>query len=102
MGVTAAVAAVASVANSVYQGERQSKFQKKSSRQAELNAKKQERDAEQQLNAQTQKRPNTSAMLDAASQNARGGASGTMLTGAQGVDPSMLTLGKNTLLGGGG
>lgn len=102
MGVTAAVAAVASVANSVYQGNQQKKMQKRASAQAEMNARKQEQTAEQQLNAQNQKRPNTSAMLDAASQNARGGASGTMLTGAQGVDPALLTLGKNTLLGGGG
>jgi len=28
------------------------------------------------------------------------GAPGTMLTGASGIDPSALTLGKNTLLGG--
>jgi hypothetical protein len=28
------------------------------------------------------------------------GASGTMLTGPQGIDPQQLALGKNTLLGG--
>lgn len=102
MGVTAAVAAVAGVANSVYQGEQQKKFQKKARIQAETNAKKQENMAEQQLNASNRKRPDTMAMLDAASQSARAGNSGTMLTGPQGVDPGLLTLGRNTLLGGGG
>lgn len=101
MAITSAIAAVAAVGNSVYQGKQQSKFQKKSAAAAETNARKQEKSAEQQLNAQNQKRPNTRAMLDAASQNARGGASGTMLTGSQGIDPNALTLGRNTLLGGG-
>jgi hypothetical protein len=32
----------------------------------------------------------------------KAGQSGTMLTGPQGVDPTQLTLGKQTLLGGGG
>jgi hypothetical protein len=31
--------------------------------------------------------------------NAKGGQSGTMLTGATGVDPNSLLLGKKTLLG---
>jgi len=101
MGITAAVAAVASAANSVYQGQRQNKQVKKANQMAETNARKQENAAEQQLNAANKKRPDTMAMMDAANQNARGGASGTMLTGSQGIDPSLLTLGKNTLLGGG-
>jgi hypothetical protein len=40
------------------------------------------------------------AILDAATQAGKGGASGTMLTGSQGIDPNLLSLGKNTLLGG--
>ena len=102
MGVTAAIAAVASTANAVYQGERQKKMQKRATALAETNARKQEDQAEQQLNASNRKRPDTMAMLDAASQSARAGNSGTMLTGSQGVDPGLLTLGRNTLLGGGG
>lgn len=102
MGVTAAIAAVASTANAVYQGEQQKKMQKRASAQAEANARKQENLAEQQLNASNRKQPDTMAMLDAASQSARAGNSGTMLTGPQGVDPGLLTLGRNTLLGGGG
>lgn len=101
MGVTAAIAAISTVGSSIYQGEKQAKMQKRASAQAEQNARKQENLAEQQLNAANRKRPDTAAMIDAAAQSARSGNSGTMLTGPQGVDPGLLTLGKNTLLGGG-
>jgi hypothetical protein len=55
--------------------------------------------SEQAINKASQKSPDTSAILSAASQAGKGGASGTMLTGAQGIDPNLLNLGKNTLLG---
>lgn len=55
--------------------------------------------ADEAMNRANQKRPNTRALLDDANQKGKAGASGTMLTGPQGVDPSSLTLGRSTLLG---
>lgn len=55
--------------------------------------------AEQSANKFNAKRPDSTAMLSAAEQAAKAGASGTMLTGPQGVDPASLSLSKNTLLG---
>lgn len=91
----------AATAYSAYSGNQQKQQMKGANYQAEQAALKQEKQMEQDLNAANKKRPNTTAMLDNAAQSARAGQSGTMLTGTQGVDPSMLTLGKNTLLGGG-
>lgn len=101
MGVTAAIAAVASVAGTVYNGNQQKQQAKGANYQAQQAALKQQKQAEQDLNAANKKRPDTMALLDKATQQGRAGQSGTMLTGPQGIDPSMLTLGKNTLLGGG-
>ena len=42
----------------------------------------------------------TREAMDYAGADAQGGAAGTMLTGPSGVDPSALTLGKSSLLGG--
>lgn len=55
--------------------------------------------AEEAANRANMKRPNTARIVAEASQAGRSGASGTMLTGPQGVDTSMLTLGRNSLLG---
>lgn len=57
--------------------------------------------ADQALNRANPKKPNTSALLSSIEQSAKGGPSGTMLTGPTGIDPSQLTLGRSTLLGGG-
>ena len=54
---------------------------------------------EQQINRANAKTPDVGAMLSANMQQAKGGQSGTMLTGNSGVDDKQLTLGKNTLLG---
>lgn len=99
MGVTAAVAAVASVAVAYNNGQEQKKAAEKASQQAQDNANKQAAQADQDMNRANQKKPDTSAILSAASQAGKAGASGTMLTGPQGVDPNALNLGKNTLLG---
>lgn len=45
------------------------------------------------------KTPDVGSMLAGNQQAAKGGGSGTMLTGPGGVDPATLNLGKNTLLG---
>lgn len=99
MGVTAAIAAVASVGYSIYSGERAASAQGDAQRKAQQNADKMASDADQANNRANQKKPDTAAILGAAQQAGKTGASGTMLTGPQGVDPNMLNLGKNTLLG---
>jgi G3E family GTPase len=55
--------------------------------------------SDENMNRALQKRPNTSRIVDEAAQAGKAGASGTMLTGSQGVDPSALQLGRSTLLG---
>lgn len=97
-GAITAIAVGTAVA-SIYSGNQQAKAQKKAMAQAQANADKQATAAEQAMNAANQKRPDTSAILDAATQAGRGGVSGTMLTGAQGIDPNSLALGRNSLLG---
>lgn len=102
-------AAVAAVGTAVAydQGQDQKKAAGRAADQAEKQAQQQAKSADQQLNqAQqdtnraNQRQANTGSILDAATQAGKGGASGTMLTGAGGVDPNALNLGKNTLLGG--
>lgn len=95
VAIGSAISAVASI----YTGNKQAKAQKSAMAQAQANADKQATAAEQAMNAQNQKRPNTSEILDAATQAGRGGVSGTMLTGSQGVDKNSMALGRNALLG---
>ncbi len=97
-GYTAAVAAVAGTAYSVYSGERANSMQIDANNKAQEAAKKQESLADQANNRASQKKPDTLAILDAA-QNMNKGITGTMLTGPSGVDAAQLQLGKNTLLG---
>ena len=73
--------------------------QKAAQASAEAAAKKQEKQAEENLNRTLSKSPDTAAILSSAEQSAKTGGAGTMLTGAQGVDPASLTLEKKTLLG---
>lgn len=94
-----AVGSAISAAASIYSGNKQAKAQKSAMAQAQANADKQATAAEQAANAANQKRPDTNAILDAATQSGRAGVSGTMLTGAQGVDKNAMALGRNTLLG---
>ena len=99
MGVTAAIAAVVGTGYSIYSGEQNRAAQKDAAAKAEANAKKTQEQAEEQTNAANKKSADSASALSSAQQNAKGGASGTMLTGASGVDSSQLTLGKSTLLG---
>lgn len=55
--------------------------------------------ADEATNRANQKTPNTRRLLSEAEQAGKAGVSGTMLTGPQGIDPSSLTLGRNSLLG---
>jgi len=57
--------------------------------------------AEQANNKANAKRPDTAAAMSAAILAGKAGSSSTTLTGPQGVDPSSLTLGRSSLLGGG-
>jgi hypothetical protein len=56
--------------------------------------------ADQAYNRANGKQPNVASLDAGNAQAARGGVSGTLLTGPQGVDPKSLLLGKTTLLGG--
>ena len=56
--------------------------------------------AVEQINRANAKSPDVGALLSANSQAAKGGQSGTMLTGPSGIDPNSLSLSKSSLLGG--
>lgn len=106
LGVMAA-AAVVGTGYSIYAGEegrrKQSAAldqQRQAQAQAVESAKKQEKISEENINKANSKQPDTAAIISAANQGANQGAAGTMLTGPMGIDPSALSLGKNTLLGG--
>lgn len=75
------------------------KAAEKSASQAQANAEKQAKAADEATNRANTKRADTGAALDSATQAGKAGASGTMLTGPQGIDPTALNLSKNTLLG---
>ena len=98
-GAIIAGAAVAGTAYSIYSGERSAKAQRKAQADAKQAALKQEKLADQAVNAANKKAPNTNAMLDRAANIGKSGPAGTMLTGNTGVDYSKLNLGRNTLLG---
>lgn len=102
-----AVAAVASTAYSIYSGERAAdkqqealSQQKTAQAEAKTAAEKQQATAEQNVNRANAKQPDAGAILSQASQAAKGGPAGTMLTGPMGVNQADLNLGKSTLLGG--
>jgi hypothetical protein len=107
MGVTAAVTAVVGTAYTVKRGEEQKKEQakalaeqKKANTQAQVAAEKAESRADMEYNRQNQKQANVSSIVSESEQAGKTGAAGTMLTGNMGIDPNLLKLGKNTLLGG--
>lgn len=104
--VASAVVGVAGVAVSYNQGQSQKKaanqanqIAQQNAAQAQAQAQKQEKAADEANNLANMKRADTAAALDSAAQAGKAGASGTMLTGPQGIDPAALQLGKNTLLG---
>lgn len=95
-----AAAAVAGAAISYQNGQESKKAAANALEQSKKTAAEQTKAAEEANNAANRKTPNTASILDQAQQAGKQGASGTMLTGSQGVDPNALNLGKNTLLGG--
>jgi len=94
-----AIAVGASAATQLYTADKQRSAQNKAMDQARRNAEASANQADQDFNKANRKQPDTMSLLSANQQSARGGVSGTMLTGSTGVDPGSLLLGKNTLLG---
>jgi len=73
--------------------------QNSAQQQARQQAEKAATDADMAFNRANQKKPNVQRIMDQNQSAGMGGAGSTMLTGPLGIDPSLLTLGRNTLLG---
>lgn len=106
LAAAALAVAGAGTAYQVYSGEQQRSAQKdalnqqrEAQQKAEASALKQEKAAEEATNKALAKKPDVNAIMAASEQAGKSGASSTMLTGAQGVDPTSLQLEKKTLLG---
>lgn len=80
-----------------YQQNKANQDARSAQRQALEMARKQADQADQANNKANAKMPNIAALL--AGNQAPGGIGSTMLTGPGGIDPTKLTLGRNTLLG---
>lgn len=104
MGIETALlaTAIASTAAAVYTGNKNASAQKDATNQATANAKATADAAAQANNKANQKKPDSDALLSANLTARQNGQASTMLTGPAGIDPNTLTLGKTTLLGGGG
>lgn len=99
IAIAGAVAAAAGTAATIYNGQQQQKEMKKANQQAKAASDRQLALAEQEMNKVDAKSPNVQGMRNQNAMAEGENATATMLTGAGGVDPSKLTLGKNTLLG---
>ena len=91
---------LASAGAAVYSGQQAAGEQKKANNLAVQNAQRQAAEQDQAFNQMNKKRPNTDALRAANLAAAQGGVGSTSLTGAAGVDPNTVALGKSTLLGG--
>jgi len=105
--VAGAAAATAGTAYSIVAGEQGKAAQKKAMEQQRVSQERASRQAEAQaaeskanIRRSQQQAPDVASIMAAAQQSGAGGPAGTMLTGPAGIDPSQLTLGRNTLLGG--
>jgi hypothetical protein len=98
-GYVSAAAAIVGAAVSYQNGQNQKKAAADALSQQRNQANEQARQADEANNRANMKQADTSAILSAAQQAGKAGASGTMLTGPQGIDTAALSLGKNTLLG---
>ncbi len=101
MGFAAAALAVTSMGTSIYQAEESKKAAKKglreterANRQAESAALQQQRETAEELARAKRRRPEVPGQPSAA-----GTPGSTLLTGAKGVDPTLLNLGRENLLG---
>jgi hypothetical protein len=96
-----AVTAAAGVGASAYAANQGRAQQNQAMRQAAGAAAKNNQMADEATNRANAKSPDVAALMASNLAAGQQGAAGTMLTGPGGVDPNSLTLGKNTLLGGG-
>ena len=101
-GWVAATWLAVSTAVTINNAEKQRTAQNHALDQAKADAKAQQMAADQAQNKANAKTPDVAAMLGAAALSSRSGQAGTLLTGPQGINTGSLTLGKTTLLGGGG
>jgi len=96
--------AVASLAvgavSTAYSADSSRKASNKANDAAKANALENQKQADEANNRANAKTPDSAAAMAANVLAGKAGQSGTMLTGPQGVDPTSLTLGKSTLLGG--
>lgn len=95
----AIVASVYSTASANKNAKKALKQQESAQSEAKQTALAQEKAADEASNAQNMKSPDTNAMMSAAMMSGKSGVSGTMLTGAQGVDKDKLNTKRSTLLG---
>ena len=91
-GITA-VAALAGVAQQQDASRRQKNQAKDAANAAQQQAQREAQQADMEFNRANQRRANDAGTMPGGAGNS------TLLTGPGGVDPSALTLGKNTLLG---
>ena len=105
MAFTAIVSGL-SLGYQIYSGEKQRESQRKQlamQRQANIDAKRQQKEATDrtdiEYNKANQQTADVSAITDESKLMGKSGIGGTMLTGNTGIDPNELNLGKKTLLG---
>ena len=105
--VVGGAAAAAGAGYSISAGESAKKQQARALQQQEqaqaqqlAQAQAQQRRSEMAMNAANRRQPDVGGIMERAGQQAGGGPSSTMLTGPGGVDPTQLSLGRSTLLGG--
>ena len=103
-GITAigwlAIGTAASAAVTYENGRKSASMARDAQAQALKNATAQADLADQANNRANARKPNSQGLMSENAMAAKGGISGTMLTGPTGVDPNALQLGKTTLLGG--
>ena len=97
---TAVIVAGIGAAGTAYSTDQARKGANNANDLSRANALKNQQAADEANNAANARSPDGAAAAARNAMSAQAGQSGTMLTGPSGVDPSSLTLGKNTLLGG--
>lgn len=92
MGFSAVAAAMA--AYSAYSGNKADQQQRSAQRQAASQAEASAKAADEASNKASQRGPDVAGTLASVTQASKAGASGTMLTGPQGVDPNGTVVGQ--------
>jgi len=100
MGLTAAYVGAAAAAAGAYTAYESNQEQKSVNKENKARAQANALASEQATNKANQKQVDSAGLLSSNAEAAKGGQSGTLLTGPGGVNPSALTLGRTTLLGG--